>query len=124
MIQKVNRAWWGAGLLLGLVAGGGLLTAGAAPELEPPSGFDPGIRAEDIRAQVRYLASDALEGRGSGTPGGQKAAAFIAEQFRAAGLQPMGAGGSYFQSFRFTAGVSLGQKNALTLRRGSSPGQS
>ncbi len=81
----------------------------------PASVFDPAIRAEDVREEVRYLASDALEGRGSGTPGGEKAAAFIEERFRAAGLEPLGAGTSFRQSFTFTAGVNLGRKNALTL---------
>src|SRR2546428_193251 len=42
-----------------------------APVASPPTGLDPAIRAEDVRAQVRYLASEALEGRGSGTPGGR-----------------------------------------------------
>jgi aminopeptidase YwaD len=124
MLHRGDRPGRQAVRLLGLIVIGAVLTAGAAPVVEPPTGFDPAIRAEDIRAQVRYLASDALEGRGSGTPGGRKAGAFIADQFRAAGLQPMGTGGSYFQPFRFTAGVSLGQHNALTLRRGSSPAQS
>jgi hypothetical protein len=73
------------------------------------------FRAEQIHADIRYLASKELEGRGSGTPGGRKAAAFIAERFRKVGLAPLGSGGTHFQPFRFTAGVKLGQNNALTL---------
>lgn len=39
-----------------------------------------------IRQDVAYLASDALEGRGTGTPGNDSAAAFIARRFRSFGL--------------------------------------
>lgn len=101
---------------LSLLIGRGALPQPAA---SPPTGLDPAIRAEDVRADVQYLASAALQGRGSGTPGGRKASAFIADQFRAAGLQPIGDGSSYFQPFRFTAGVRQGAKNALTLSHGA-----
>jgi hypothetical protein len=37
---------------------------------------------------VRYLASDALEGRGTGTPGNDSAAAYIARRLAGAGLAP------------------------------------
>jgi hypothetical protein len=37
---------------------------------------------------VRYLASDALEGRGTGTPGNDSAAAYIARRFASLGLTP------------------------------------
>jgi aminopeptidase YwaD len=102
----------------GLVLAAGLTVAASTPlraVIDPPTRFDPAIRADDVQAQVRYLASEELAGRGSGTPGGRKAAAFIAEQFRTAGLQPRGAGSSYLQPFSFTAGVSLGKQNRLTL---------
>lgn len=97
------------------------LLAGISPagRADPPSPAPaaPAFRAEAIRDDIRYLASDPLEGRGSGTPGGRKAAQFIAERFRAAGLQPLGSNGSYFQPFRFTAGVRLGPGNSLTVRQ-------
>ena len=41
-----------------------------------------------MMGDVRYLASDALEGRGTGTPGNDSAAAYIARRFAAAGLAP------------------------------------
>ena len=44
-------------------------------------------------SHVQYLADDKLEGRDVGTPGFEKAAAYMAEQFHAAGLQPAGADG-------------------------------
>src|SRR5437867_3016478 len=99
-----------AGLLLMV----GRATSGASAA-SPPTGLDPAIRAEDVRSQVRYLASETLEGRGSGSPGGRLAAAFIAERFRAAGLRPLDPSGFYMQPFRFTAGVRLGAHNSLKL---------
>jgi Zn-dependent M28 family amino/carboxypeptidase len=55
--------------------------------------FDP----EKIRAHVKYLASDELEGRGTGQKGGDLAAEYIAEQFKSYGLKPAGDNGTYFQ---------------------------
>ena len=55
------------------------------------------VQAERIRADVKYLASDALEGRGTGTRGGELAADYIAKQFKEAGVEPAGDNGSYFQ---------------------------
>jgi hypothetical protein len=56
------------------------------------------IRPEAIRADMRFLADDLLEGRGTGTRGHEIAAKFIASEFEAMGLEPAGDGGSYFQS--------------------------
>ncbi len=55
------------------------------------------IDPEKIRAHVRYLASDLLEGRGPGTRGGQLAAEYVATQFALAGARPAGENGTYFQ---------------------------
>jgi hypothetical protein len=44
-------------------------------------------------SHVQFLAGDNLEGRGTGTPGFEKAANYMAEQFRAAGLEPAGVNG-------------------------------
>ena len=54
--------------------------------------------AEKIRAHVRFLASDSLEGRGTGQRGGDRAADYIAKQFASYGLYPAGDNGSYFQA--------------------------
>jgi Zn-dependent M28 family amino/carboxypeptidase len=53
------------------------------------------IRGNAIRAHVRFLSSDLLEGRAPGTRGGQLAAEYIASEFERIGLQPVN--GSYFQ---------------------------
>src|SRR5579871_5877345 len=61
-----------------------------------PAG-DASISAERMRADVTYLASDRLEGRGPGTRGEELATDYIAQAFKQAGLTPMGRRGSYFQ---------------------------
>src|SRR5688572_32415892 len=48
-------------------------------------------------AHLKFLASDLLEGRAPATRGGRLAAEYIAAQFQALGLEPMGANGTYFQ---------------------------
>ena len=55
------------------------------------------IDAERIRAHVKFLADDLLEGRGTGQRGGDIAAAYIATQFALDGLKPAGDGGTYLQ---------------------------
>jgi hypothetical protein len=56
------------------------------------------ISAERIKADVAYLASDRLEGRGPGTRGEVLATEYIADEFKKAGLKPIGKNGTYFQS--------------------------
>jgi aminopeptidase YwaD len=62
---------------------------------------------------VHFLASDALEGRLSGTLGAEVAAQFVGDRFRALGLDPAGDDGGYRQPFTFIAGVHPGPGNAL-----------
>lgn len=55
------------------------------------------ISAASMRGNLSFLASDALEGRGTPSRGLDIAAEFIASQFRGAGLEPLGDDG-YFQT--------------------------
>src|SRR6266704_1008126 len=55
------------------------------------------IDPERIRAHVRFLSRDLLEGRGTGQRGGDIAAEYIATQFALYGLKPAGDNGTYFQ---------------------------
>ena len=55
------------------------------------------IDPERIRAHVKFLASDLLEGRGTGQRGGDIAAEYIATEFSLYGLKPAGDDGSYMQ---------------------------
>ena len=56
------------------------------------------IDPERIRAHVRFLAHDLLEGRGTGQRGGDIAAEYIATQFALDGLKPAGDNGTYMQN--------------------------
>lgn len=66
-------------------------------------------------AHVTYLASDAMKGRGNGSPELDAAAEYIASQFRMWGLNPAGDGGTFFQTFELTTGARFGPKNELSL---------
>src|ERR1051326_958483 len=57
------------------------------------------LTANALKADVSFLASDALEGRGTPSRGLDIAAEYIAAQFRRAGLEPAGDDG-YFQTAR------------------------
>ena len=61
------------------------------------SGLLDGISADSMRGHLSFLASDALEGRGTPSRGLDVAAEYIAAQFRRAGLEPLGDDG-YFQT--------------------------
>lgn len=71
------------------------------------------INPERYLAHVKYLASDELQGRLTGSPELEKAASYIAHQFHSAGLKTLG--GSYMQEFSVTAHTSLGADNRLEL---------
>jgi hypothetical protein len=58
------------------------------------------FRPDPIRAHMKFLASDLLEGRATGTRGYQLAAEYVASQFEASGVEP-GANGSYLQPITF-----------------------
>lgn len=66
-----------------------------APVAEVQAALD-GIHASSLREDLKFIASDELQGRDSPSAGLDRAADYIAAQFRAAGLEP-GPGGSYFQ---------------------------
>lgn len=55
------------------------------------------VSGSRIRAHVKFLASDLLEGRGVGERGGELATDYLATQFALAGLKPAGDRGSFFQ---------------------------
>jgi len=88
-------------LLIGPACGAQQAGASLVPSI---AGFPEGARAaaaaidpEKIRAHVRFLSLDLLEGRGPGTRGAELAAEYIATQFALAGVEPAGDDGSYFQ---------------------------
>jgi Tfp pilus assembly protein FimT len=78
------------------------------------------FRAERIRAHMRFLASDALEGRATATRGYQVAAEYVASQFEHAGLAP-GANGSWFQEIPFQVTVPSLDSSVTLTRDGKEP---
>ena len=69
-------------------------TKKASPQVE--SKTDLSVDPAKIRAHVKFLASDLLEGRGTGQRGGDIAAEYIATEFAFYGLKPAGDDGTYF----------------------------
>ena len=63
--------------------------------------------AEEIKAALTYLASDQLEGRGLQTGGINKAADYIATQFRLADLKPLPGMEGYFQEFPINIATTI-----------------
>ncbi len=82
----------------------------------------PEITAGELREHVRFLASDELAGRGSGTSGNARAAAYIEKNLKLWGLKPGGVNGGYFQPFEFVSAVKLGEKNSVTVTGPGIPG--
>ncbi len=64
---------------------------------------DEAITEHALRAHVRFLADDLLEGRAPGSRGGALATRYIAAQFERIGLKPAGTEGTYFQPVRLFA---------------------
>jgi Zn-dependent M28 family amino/carboxypeptidase len=101
--------------LRGMALGGAVLVlavtaTSAATAVDPAAtlGLSPGatqamqsIDSERIRAHVKFLADDLLEGRGTGTRGGDIAAKYIATQFALYGLKPAGDDGTFLQKVSF-----------------------
>jgi len=71
--------------------------------------------AQRMLDDVKILASDDYEGRGVGTKGLDRAADYIVEQFKQAGLNVTAEEGDAFQDFEIPSGVKLGEPNVLTL---------
>src|SRR5262245_12123542 len=79
---------------------------GAAPPPALPAPLPP--PADWLLEQVRLLSAPEMEGRGSGTPGGARAAAHISRIFQEAGLTPGGDDGSVLQIFPVRSGGETG----------------
>src|SRR5947207_5605398 len=88
---------------------------GAVPRTPRAADAIRDLSASRYLEHVKYLASDELKGRGDGSPELDKAADYIASQFRLWGLRPMGDNNSYFQNFEITTGAEVGPKTGLEL---------
>jgi len=95
-LHRVQRALPRVAFLLLACAIGSLPVAcKRTPPASPAQARDPG--AERIRADVRLLSDDAMQGRETGTPGFERAADSVAARLHALGLQPAGDGGTFSQ---------------------------
>ncbi len=75
---------------------------------------------ERLRTHLDFLAADSLDGRGLGTAGKQKAALYIAESFRNAGLAPFD--DDYFQEFFIRISMAnMTGTNVIGVLEGSDP---
>src|SRR5215813_5630751 len=70
------------------------------------------ISEDRLRAHIKFLSDDRLEGRGTGARGGELAALYVAEQFEAMGLKGAGAKGSFWQPVSLV-GVKADPKTVL-----------
>ena len=73
------------------------------------------VKDEHIKADIRFLSSDQLEGRGTGARGGDIAARYISNQFELAGLKPLGGKGGYLQQVPMV-GITTEPESSLTLK--------
>ncbi|MFN7937414.1 MAG: M28 family peptidase [Bryobacteraceae bacterium] len=69
----------------------------------------PDLDSDHYLKHVKFLASEKLKGRGTGTEGLERAADYIARQLRGFGVKPLN--GSYFQEFQVTVRAELGTHN-------------
>jgi Zn-dependent M28 family amino/carboxypeptidase len=107
-----------ATLLLSQTSNSANRTQGKASQVSglPPAADQAmtSVDAQRIRAHVKFLASDLLEGRGTGQRGGDIAAEYMAAQFAQYGLRPAGDSGSYMQKVAFD-GVTTQDDSSLSL---------
>jgi len=75
--------------------------------------------AEEFIEQIKYLASDQLQGRGDGTPQLDEAANYLAKHFRKFGLKPAGDNGTFLQHFTLVVGAKIGEHNSVTFKSGA-----
>jgi hypothetical protein len=103
-------------LIRRLVAGAVWLAACAPGTTSAPT---PAVSAGEVREIVGVLAADSLEGRRTGTPGGMRAARFLAERMRSYGLEP-GGDSSYFQRVPYEIVTAAGDEQLRLARGGGS----
>jgi aminopeptidase YwaD len=77
-----------------------ILTAAAPLPAQPGASSGWTVKPEWVRAHESFLASDALQGRGSATRDEAIAAAYVASQFEGFGLQPAPTMSGYLQTAR------------------------
>ena len=72
------------------------------------------LEEAELRRDLEYLASDALQGRRAGSPGATRAAAYVAARLRDAGVAPLRRG-DYYQPFSFAATVRTSTGSSVVM---------
>ena len=86
-----------------------------APAAAPTLLGAPEITPEDIKKHVAFLASDALDGRLTGTEGEKKATQFVADAFREIGLVPVGDDNGWVEPGQIAEGGARGAGKKLAI---------
>src|SRR3954447_16871319 len=81
---------------------------------QQPKVSPSGLNEPTLRAHIKFLSDDLLEGRGTGARGGELAAKYIAAQFEALGLRGGAPQGSFFQPVALV-GVNANPKPTLVI---------
>ncbi|MFK4873634.1 M28 family metallopeptidase [Novosphingobium sp. ZW T3_23] len=104
---------------LRLLAVGSLLGASAMAMAAPAA---PKFDVQRISNDIKVLSSDEFEGRGPATAGEKKTIDYIASQMKAAGLQPAGNNGSWFQNVPLRmSGIQGSPKLSMTIGGAATP---
>jgi hypothetical protein len=93
-----------------------LVAAQSGPRSRIQTGLDA-IQASDMRANLTFLSSDALEGRMSLARGSEVAIQWIASEFTKAGLKPI-ADGTYLQKVPLIEYRTNREATTLTIDQG------
>ncbi len=107
-----GRRWLTSGAVL-LVAALAFLVLGYAG-LQAVRAEAPDAIRTRLTEELKFLASDELEGRGVGTKGLDRAAEFIRREFAEAGLDVHAVNGDAWQPFTMVTGAELAAPNTLT----------
>ncbi len=93
------------------------LSLNALAQTVPPAvkAAEASIDGEKIRAHVKFLSDDLLEGRGPGLRGSEIAAQYIATQFALYGLKPGGDNGTYLQQINFVGMNAIPEKTTMSI---------
>ena len=69
------------------------------------------VKLETIRDVTTTLSSPQFEGRGTGQPGGDRAAQYLADRFAKLGLKPAGENGTYLQAIKFRSAQVMAESS-------------
>nr|WP_314468578.1 M28 family metallopeptidase [uncultured Novosphingobium sp.] len=101
---------------------GGLLSASATASVALAAPAAPAFDVARISNDIKTLSSDAFEGRGPATPAEKKTIDYIAAQMKAAGLQPAGQKGTWFQDVPLRKSEIVGAPSlAMTIGGAATP---